>query len=326
MATKTESQGSLGEKVFEEKNALLSATPQIDTQRLNYLLEVSEEAMGEPPVIRTSKLFGRLCSFKDIFIDNNPIVGTLTKYKYGSYPVPEIGCRWMKKTDRFALQRGYAELSEEDIKWVHRAVDYWKDKNVFNRTRAIIDQSHGVDIALWSKCGVGTEFTPGGFIDGIPDYDMVLKKGLKGLIEEVEVLQENLDTGDLEGLNKWYFYQGTRLCLDGMINLAKRYARLAEQMAREEKDPERKEELERIAQTCEWVPERPARNFLEAIQTTWFIMLGVWMGSPTVLFSPPSRFTQYMYPFYKKDKDDGLLDDEMAGRIRSYLGEYGVGG
>lgn len=34
------------------------------------------------------------------------------------------------------------------------------------------------------------------------------------------------------------------------------------------------------------------------------------MGCGNILTSPPSRFTQYMYPFYKKDKEEGKLTDE----------------
>jgi formate C-acetyltransferase len=151
----------------KKKMGVGKATPRIDTERLQLLLEVYKETEGQPPVIRASKLFYKLCSEKAIFIDGNPIVGTLTKYKYGSYPMPEFGCRWMRKIDKFSLQRGNADLTEEDKEWVDRAVDYWQDRNVFNQTREIILQSHGLDIGLLAKCGVGTELTPGGFINGI---------------------------------------------------------------------------------------------------------------------------------------------------------------
>lgn len=302
--------GDLSEKVGKEKEELLSATPRIDIQRLKVLLEVSRETEGQPPVVRSSRLFNRLCTEKEIFIDNNPIVGTLTRYKYGSYPVPEIGCRWMKRAERFALQRGYVDVTEEDREWIDRAVDYWQDRNVFNRTKEIIHKSLGVDIGLLAKCGLGTEFTPGGFQNGISDYSLPLTKGLKGLIAEAEERKAALDTGDIEELSKWYFYRGVISSLEGMIKLSGRYASLARAMAEREADGERKAELERIAEVCEWVPASPARNFREALQTTWFTILGTWIGSPTVLFSPPSRFTQYMYPFYKKEKDERTLSDE----------------
>ncbi|MDY7035176.1 MAG: pyruvate formate lyase family protein, partial [Thermodesulfobacteriota bacterium] len=302
----------LSERVAKEKEELLSATPRIEIERLKAMLEVYEETEGQPPITRVSRLFHKLCLEKEIFIDHNPIVGTLTKYKYGSYPMPEVGCRWMKRTDKFALQRGYVEITDEERSWIDKAADYWADMNIFNRTKEIIFDSEGVDIGVLGKCGLGTELTPGGFMDGIPDYEMVLKRGLQGLIDEANERKASLDTGDIEDLNKFYFYQGAILCLEGMVKLSRRYALLAKKMSQEESDPERKEELERIARTCEWVPANPARDFHEALQSTWYTILGIWMGSPTVLFAPPSRFTQYMYPFYKRDMEEGNLSDEAV--------------
>jgi formate C-acetyltransferase len=97
-----------------------------------------------------------------------------------------------------------------------------------------------------------------------------------------------------------------------MTNLAHRYASLAEGEAQDEEDPARKQELEKIAETCRQVPANPARSFHEALQSVWFAILGVWMESPTVLNCPLGRFTQYMYPFYRRDIEKGKLTDEEA--------------
>jgi formate C-acetyltransferase len=243
------------------------------------------------------------------FIDSNPLVGTLTKYQYGSYPLPEFGSRWLRKVDSFSLQRGRASVTDEEREWINKASDHWKDINVFNRTKEIMLQSCGVDIALLQKCGVGTELTPGGFVDATPDYAKVLNEGLDGIIAEIEDEKAKLDTGDSEDLGKWHFYSGALISLKGMIKLANRYAALADEMAGQETEPERKRELERIAETCRWVPANPARNFYEALQAVWFTILGVWLESPFQLCCPPSRFTQYMYPFYKKDKEEGRISE-----------------
>ncbi len=300
------------ERVRQEKEALLSATPRIDVERLKFLLEVYEESEGQPLVIRRAKVFHKLCSEKTIFIDSNPLVGTLTKYKYGSYPLPEFGSRWLKKADSFSLQRGKASVTDEEREYIDKAADYWEGINISDRVKEIIRQTSGVDIILLQKCGVGTEMTPGGLMNVIPDYAKVLNKGLLGIITEIEDEKKKVDTGDPEGLSKWYFYEGALLCLNGMIKLAHRYADLAKEMARRDPDVSRKRELERIADTCGWVPASPARNYYEALQAVWFTMLGVWLENPMVLTSAPSRFTQYMYPFYKKDKENGNITREKA--------------
>ena len=51
---------------------------------------------------------------KTRYIDNNPIVGTLTKYKYGGYFFPLGSFRWVKKETEFALSRGKTSVTEEE--------------------------------------------------------------------------------------------------------------------------------------------------------------------------------------------------------------------
>lgn len=304
--------GTLSERVKREKEETLSAIPRVDIDRIKFLLEVYQESEGQPTVIRRAKLFHRLCCERGIFIDDNPLVGTLTKYKYGSYPIPEFGSRWLKKVESVNLQRGKASLTSEEREWINKATDYWQDNSVFNQTKEILLESCGADIGLLQKCGVGTEFTPGGFIDVTPDYFQVLNKGLNGILSEIEAEKAKVDSGHPEGLTKWHFYHAAILCLTGMIKLAHRYASLAQEMASHETNIERKRELEKIAEMCRWVPANPARSFYEALQSVWFCMLGVWMEGPFQLNCPPGRFTQYLYPFYQKDKDEGKITEQEA--------------
>ena len=309
---KVRERGILSERVKKEKEALLSATPRIDVEKLRFQFEVYQKNEGQPSVIKTAKLFHKLCHEKGIFIDDNPLVGTLTRYDYGSYPIPEFGSRWLKKVDSFNLQRGSASVTDEEREWINKAADYWKDANVFNRTKEIMLQSRGVDIGVMQACGLGTEYTPGGFGSVTPDFSQVLNKGLSGIAAEIEGKRLKVDSGDTEGFNSWHFYNAILLCLEGMTNLAHRYASLAEEMARDEVEPGRKQELAKITETCRHVPAMPARSFHEALQSVWFTILGVWMESPSVLNCPLGRFTQYMYPFYQKDRDEGKLTDEEA--------------
>ena len=57
---------------------------------------------------------------------------------------------------------------------------------------------------------------------------------------------------------------------DAMTIWARRYAKLATEMAAKEMNAQRKKELLEIAEICEWVPENPARNFREALQAQWW--------------------------------------------------------
>jgi len=303
----------LSERVLREKEELLAAPPQIDTERLEILLDIYRDTNLQPAIIRRATLFHHLCTEKTIYIDDNPIVGTLTKYKYGSYPLPEEGCGWMARTDEFALPRGKVKLTPEVRDCINRTIELWRNSNLFSLTREVALQAYGLDIRTFSKCGVWLEAIPGGAGHlTVPDYSLVLTKGLQGLIAEIEEQEAEMNTGEPGALDKFYFYQAAKLTLNGMILLAKRYASLAREMAEGEANVERKRELEEIADICEWVPANPARNFREALQSFWFTMLGVWLERPSALNSPPSTLTKALYPFYQKDKAEGRITEEAA--------------
>ncbi len=312
--------GVLSERVKREKETLLSAPPQIDTERIKILLDVYWETKIEPAIIRRATLFHRLCSEKTLYIDENPIVGTLTRYKYGAYPFPEEGCAWMERTEEFALPRGKVRITPEVREWIDKAVEFWQDSNLFSLTREVVLKAYGVDTRTLSECGVWIEATPGGAAHiAVPDFPHLLSQGLKGITAEIEQEQARLNTGEPDAINRWYFYQAAKLALDGMAVLAQRYASLAREMTKEEKNAERRQELEEIAGICQHVPLNPARSFREAVQAFWFIMLGVWLEAPKALNSPPATLIRSLYPFYKRDKEEGKITDEETIELLQFL-------
>ena len=90
MTTKTvKKEETLSPRVKKAKDALLSTIPQIDTERAKILLDVYQNNGTDPVIIKRAKIMNRLCSEKTLFIDENPIIGALTQYKYGAQLFPE---------------------------------------------------------------------------------------------------------------------------------------------------------------------------------------------------------------------------------------------
>ncbi len=303
----------LRDRVLKEKEELFAAPPRIDVERTKFQLEVYNKTPGDPVILQRAKAFYKLCDEKTIFIDKNPIVGTLTQFKYGAYLFPEFGSGWMKEVeDTIRVPRGSAQVTEEVREWLGKASEYWEKRSIFSRTRDVVLQYRNVDIRILQKCGLIVELTPAGFIQTVPNYSMVVNHGFNGLLAEIEQRQKAIDIGGLGGLGQFSFYQAAALTLKGMIHLGERYASLAEAMAAVERDPERKSELDHIARTCHWVPANPSRDFFEALQAFWFTQLGAWLENPVVLESPPVQFTKTLYSFYKKDVEAGKLTQEEA--------------
>ncbi len=319
---------AMAERINREREELLSTAPHMDTERVVFQLESYKETDGMPAELRRAKLIEKMCNEKTLFIDNNPIVGTVTKYKVGHYPFPEYSCRWMKKQTEFCGHLGSYGKTDEDAERIERAIEYWGERNTYYKTRKTVLDVLGEDINKISACGVWAEDSIQAPMIANPDYPNLLKAGLNGIIAEVEEEKGKLNPGDYESFPKWQFYNAVLICLRAVITLAGRYALLARDMAENERDPERKEELERIAERCEWVPANRPRTFHEAVQFVWFLQMVSWVET-AVLTCVPARFTQYMYPFYKEDKGKGIItDEEVTQLLQLYfikiqgLGEY----
>ena len=76
------------QRVNELKDFLMTAPQVMDPERLRCLLDVYEEFAGESVLYIRAKLFERVLLTKKIFLDGNPIVGTLTVIRCGVNPYP----------------------------------------------------------------------------------------------------------------------------------------------------------------------------------------------------------------------------------------------
>ena len=90
------------------------------------------------------------------------------------------------------------------------------------------------------------------------------------------------------------------ICADAIIRFAERHAESALEIAERESDPQRHEELKRIADVCSHVPKHAPRDFWEALQCYWFVHLGVITELNTWDSFSPGRLDQNLYPFYRQ--------------------------
>lgn len=314
-----------GDRINRLREAIIYEMPRLDLERLRVLKEAYKTTEGQPEVIRRARLFEKFLKEKTIFIDENPIVGTLTKYVVGVIPYPEISCRWMPEESDFYTSFGKGSLSDKEKKLLLDSVDYWQDKCIESRTDEVWEQRYrdnkeGISPRYddYWEAGICTKTagTQWGRIN--VDYGKVVNKGLNGVIEEAAGEMRRLPLGSLEAIHKQHFLQATITSCKAVIELAQRYASLARDMAEKESNTDRRKELERITETCQWVPANPARTFYEAIQSFWFVHLALQLEQ-TIHGYSPGRFSQYMYPLYRKDREKGRLTEEEAIELLEFL-------
>ena len=143
----------------------------------------------------------------------------------------------------------------------------------------------------------------------LPNYPKVLKIGWKGIRDEARVLFDDPgSTGEQKNMAR-----AIMISAEATLDLADRYAVLAEHLAEIEKDPKRQDELQEMARICRKVPWLPPETFSEALQALWFThMLAMAAESYPGPGLSPGRVDQYLYPFFQADREAGRLTEESA--------------
>ena len=146
-----------------------------------------------------------------------------------------------------------------------------------------------------------------------PGYKKILEVGYGAIKKEA---QDWLDAhvNDLMGedARKVLFYQAVVYVCEGATTLLNRYGDKCLEKAAECTDPERKAELESMADSLHWISENPVRTFREALQgaISYAYMIHDYAYVPDV--SSFGRIDQYTWPYLKADLEAGRINEEQA--------------
>ena len=151
----------------------------------------------------------------------------------------------------------------------------------------------------------------------VPGHYNVLAKGFNGIKADARRKMEELLAEGADQSEQVQFLKAVEIVCDAIVVFAARYADEAERLAADEKDSQRRGELEAIAKACRHVPGNVPRSFHEALQAMFFTHLVTWAEGGYLV--PLGRFDQYVYPFYKKDIDSGALTRDEAQELLNCL-------
>jgi formate C-acetyltransferase len=288
-------------------------------ERLRLITQSWEQTKDEPMILRLAKAFDHVAKNMTIFIeDGELIVGNGASRRMGLEIEPFTG-PFAEEELKTLEQEGFIEVEECDRPEIRELASYWKGATLQYKIGQLLDNKR-----LWPFAQTGVLLPPfrnkeegiGGVAHagigmgvnrwiGVIDFQKVLSDGLNHLIGEARAELERIRfTGTVDTVGRARFLQAVIISLKAIIQLAGRFADLATEMASKEDGKVRKAELLRIAENCRWVPANPARTFYEALQSFWFIFLVVQQSTASA-----GRFDQYMYPFYKKDIEDGRISE-----------------
>jgi pyruvate formate-lyase/glycerol dehydratase family glycyl radical enzyme len=297
----------------------LKHKPTLCPERAIAYTRAYRENENDPVVIRRAKGFKKICETKTVNIQNDElIVGTIGCQPRAGVYCPDISWRWVKDELNTLEHRPYdpyvvTEQTKEALR--EEVFPYWEGKsledNILNKlsdkVRRVTVGSGIVDLSLKLVNTSG---------ENAPGYPNVLTKGFIGVKKQAEdKLQRSSPEEDQSAID---FLNAVCICCDGIMILAQRYAAEARMLAETETSPARKEELLQIAETCEWVPANPARSFQEALQSFWLTHMILFVEGMAASYSP-GRMDQYLYPFYKKDIEEGRITKEQAQELLECL-------
>lgn len=302
------------ERINRLRDAYFKNDPEVDVERAVSYTKTYKATEGEEMVVRRAKAFYNYIAEKTIDIQPDQLLaGTYGKRGRAAVVNPDVSWAWVRdELDTMAARpQDPYQISEADKEILLKEVfPYWDGKsaqdifyaNADETTKKIMTET-AILSAVHSETGVG---------ECVPDLGGTLfAKGFRGIRKEAEENLKNIDPYAGDRYAKRKFYESVMISCETAKLQSDRYAARAYELAEKETDPVRKKELEEIGARCSRVPYDPPRTFAEAVQFVWFTMVLIWTeeNGTAICIDRPD---QYLYPFYKKEREAGTLTDVQA--------------
>ncbi|MFW9915141.1 MAG: formate C-acetyltransferase/glycerol dehydratase family glycyl radical enzyme [Candidatus Thorarchaeota archaeon] len=307
------------------RDHVVHSTPAVSIQRAQHYTSSMKQTESEPMIIRQAKaLVSVLEKIPVVIFPGELIVGAIVEEIPGALIYPEgVGLRVVPElADLRTRDRNAFQINDEAIETLENEIDpYWIDCSLSAYAEKITPET--IMDRLYEEAASSFILTEIAGIGHVSiSYPLLLSIGFEEFIERSKEKIQAFEEGrvsDPEAITKALFYKATKIVARGIVRFAQRYADLAHSMAQEEKNEARKEELGTIAEICRWVPGKPPRTLQEAIQFVRFTQLALSLETYDGQAISMGRMDQYLYPYYEKDIQAGLLDREKAAELIANL-------
>jgi len=309
----------MNDRVKRLREACISSVPSVSSERAQLLTAFYRRLKGSsalPVPIQRARAFQYLLENQTICIgEEELIVGERGPEPKAASTYPELCCHALEDLDILPNRRKTPFHVDESTRTL-----YEQDVIPFWNGRTMRDHVFGAMSDAWRdafEAGVFTEFmeqrSPG---HAVLD-DKIYHRGLEHFKGRITAARARVEAGDEpDAQAKLDELEAMSICCDAVIGFAERHAVLAREQAEKAK-PERRAELLRIAEACEWVPRKAPRTFHEALQAYWFVHLGVVIELNEWDSFNPGRIDQHLFPFYERELENGVLTSEDARELLS---------
>lgn len=304
----------MNERIKKLRTQTLEAKPTISPERAKLVTEFYKrpETCGLSTPMQHALAFRHIMENKRVvFNDGELIVGERGPAPKATPTYPEVCIHSLQDLQFLNDRKKTAFASDEETRrlYAEEIIPFWKGRSQRDRIFAEMTKEW-IDAY---EAGVFTEFmeqrAPGHTVlDG-----KIYRKGMLDFKKDIEAALAGLDfMNDPAAYDKQEELKAMAVSVDAIGAFARRHAEKARELAKKEKDTDRKKELERIAEVCDRVPANAPRDFWEALQAYWFVHLGVITEYNTWDSYNPGRLDQHLWPFYQNGLADGTLTKESA--------------
>lgn len=258
-------------------------------------------------ILKKAKAFAYTLENMSLYVDQDSrIVGNMASSMFAAPVFLEYSTQWIKQEiDTFSARDGDVfKVSDQVKKDIESVLPFWENKthqdNVLNNLTPQIKQAAAMNVLHLG----GISMSGDGHI--VPDYPMLLKKGFRGLIQELQHhLKQAYDPFVID------FYKASITTLEAALHYFKRYAAYIKDLAEKTQNLQRKRELNQLSTLCSTLMERPAQSYYEALQAVFMVhvLLLVESNGHSFCFG---RFDQYMIDYYNHDINHQIITKEEA--------------
>ena len=287
--------------------------PYISMERAKLFTEAYKKYEGkvEVPVLR-ALAFKHFMKNRTLYIGKGElIVGEKGDSPQGAPTFPELCCHTLDDFEIMNSREKIAfKVSDKDKDFQKQEIiPYWEK-------RAIKEKIFKSMTEEWITCyeaGIFTEFMEQRAPGHTAGDGKIYNNGFLDFKKQIQQSLNELDyKNDLKAFEKKSELEAMEICCDAIIIYGKRYAEYARALAAKSKDKNEKEELLLIAENCDIVPAKKPQNYHQALQMYWFVHVAVTTELNIWDAFSPGRLDQHLYPFYKRDIENGILSKERS--------------
>ncbi len=297
----------------------------LNTERTRLYTEYYKAHENQFPLLKRAGALYNWCANKSITInDEDVLVGGMSgDYRCISFYL-EWASKWMHDavydTDegfRAAWQYPHCVyMSDEEREMLKDASDYWASRNYSALTEGVLPEE------AWGLAGNGINGIPGKGegISCMPqghfiaNFEKVVDKGFGAVRAQAQAYIDAM-SGRVFGENaeKYVFYEGVIKVCDAAALFSKRHAEACREKARTA-SPERRKELLEMAESLDWIMEKPARTYWEAMQAMLFYQM-LLSADAQQHGQSMGRVDQYAGRILEKQLREGSITPERAQEI-----------